>query len=256
MNDIIFMILGPVLLIHLFFIFAVIKKDLSVIDTAWGLGFITISLIGSVLNQGSNLREVIVSVLITIWGIRLAGFIHHRNHGKPEDFRYANWRKEWGNKTNVIAYFKVYWLQLFLMLIVALPIFSVHTTSDYSIKWFNILGISLWVTGLIWESVADFQKSQFKNRKENENKIMQEGLWKLSRHPNYFGEALLWWGLAMVAMDSAHYYGLIGAGFITLLLWKVTGVPLVEQRHEKNPQYQVYKAQTPVLIPSLKKIFN
>jgi steroid 5-alpha reductase family enzyme len=256
MSDIILMILGPVLLIHLFFIFAVMKKDLSVIDTAWGLGFIVISLIGSLINRGSNLREVLVTLLIALWGIRLAVFIRLRNHGKGEDFRYANMRKKWGDKTNFIAYFKVYWLQIVLMLVVALPLFSVHGTENYTLRWFNYLGVFLWLVGLTWESVADYQKSQFKNKKENHDKIMQEGLWKLSRHPNYFGESLLWWGIALVAMDTSHSFGLLGAAFITLLLWKVTGVPLVEQRHDKNPQYQAYKAQTPVLIPSLKRLFN
>ena len=250
------MILGPVLVIHLFFIFAVMKKDLSVIDTAWGLGFILLSLIGTVLNQASNLREVLVTLLVTLWGIRLSAFIHLRNRGKGEDFRYADMRKRWGQRTNLIAYFKVYWLQIILMLLVALPIFSVHETENDTINWFNYLGVFLWLVGLSWESVADYQKSHFKNKKENHDKIMQEGLWKLSRHPNYFGESLLWWGIALVAMDRSYSFGLWGAAFITLLLWKVTGVPLVEQRHDKNPQYQAYKAQTPVLIPSLKKLFN
>jgi steroid 5-alpha reductase family enzyme len=252
MNDKYYIILGPILLIHLFFGVAVLKKNLSVIDTAWGLGFILMGSIGSILSQWHNLREVVVLTMVILWGLRLSLFIHLRNLGKGEDFRYANWRKDWGEKTNFIAYFKVYWLQIFLMFIVGLPIFAAHESTDPDLNWINILGIIIWLLGLSWESVADYQKNKFKSNPANHNKVFQGGVWEFSRHPNYFGEALLWWGISLVSLDGQNSWALIGPAFLTLLLWKVSGVPLVEQRHAGNPEYQAYKARTPVLIPSFK----
>jgi steroid 5-alpha reductase family enzyme len=256
MNENLTIILGPLVLIHIFYIAAVIKKNLSVIDTAWGLGFILMTAIGSFLSHYSRPREQILLLLIAIWGFRLAFYIHSRNHGKGEDFRYANWRAQWGQRTNLIAYFKVYWLQFFLMLVVGLPIFAAHSSSELSLYWFNFTGIGIWIIGFLWETVADFQKNKFKTRVENKNKVCREGLWAYSRHPNYFGEALLWWGIGFVCLDGNNFWAMLGPVFITLLLWKVSGVPLVEQRHANNPEYQSYKAQTPVLIPSLKLILK
>lgn len=251
-----YMLIAPLILLHLFFIYAVVKKNLSVIDTAWGLGFILIAFQGCNLAHWGNFRENILFTCVTIWGLRLTTFIHFRNRGKGEDFRYANWRKQWGHRTNVVAYFKVYWLQYFLMLIVALPLFAAHNSDDTNLYWFNYLGIVLWATGTIWESVADMQKSKFKAVPTNHDKVFQGGLWSLSRHPNYFGEALLWWGIALISLDGKNYWALTGAAFINLLLWKVTGVPLIEERHAKNPVYQTYKSQTPTLIPDLKKLLK
>lgn len=256
MNHYLIMILAPVLMIHLFYLTAVIKKDLSVIDTAWGLGFVLISFVGVILSDFSNPRELLISAMVLIWGLRLAVFIHFRNHKRPEDFRYAQWRKDWGDKTNLIAYFKVYWLQLVLMVIVAAPIFEAHHNDETALSGLNYLGVVLWAVGLIWESVGDYQKSQFKKDPQNKNKIMTKGLWSLSRHPNYFGESLLWWGIALVTVSQNRYLGLIGSTFITFLLWKVSGVPMAEKKEEKNPAYQAYKAQTPALIPSLSKLMK
>lgn len=256
MSDVLLMIISPIVLIHIFYGVAVATKNLSVIDTAWGLGFILISLVGCFLSGFNSSRENILCLMILIWGLRLAIFIHSRNHGKGEDFRYANWRKDWGDKTNLIAYFKVYWLQLVLMLVVGLPIFAVHENKDNIFSGINIAGIIIWIFGLSWESIADYQKSQFKKIKSNEHKVFQGGLWKFSRHPNYFGEATLWWGIALVSVNHTHYIGLIGSAFITFLLLKVSGVPLVEKKQEHNPEYQIYASHTPVFLPNPSKILK
>ena len=108
--------------------------------------------------------------------------------------------------------------------------------------------------GWLTHKIADIQKSKFKAKEENQTKVLQTGLWAYSRHPNYFGEAFLWWGISLVSLDGANLWPLIGPAFLTFLLWKVSGVPLVEKRHEKNPEYMAYKTKTPVLIPSLKLI--
>jgi steroid 5-alpha reductase family enzyme len=248
------MLMGPLLLIHFFYVLAVIKKNLSVIDTCWGLGFVVLSILGCIESQFHNFRENILGLLTLIWGLRLAVFLHLRNHGKPEDFRYAAWRKEWGEKTNLIAYVKVYWLQYILMLVVALPLFGAHHEADQSLSLINILGLIFWILGFSWEVIADQQKSIFKNRPENKNKFISTGLWKFSRHPNYFGEALLWWGVGLTAFNGSNLWVLIGPLFLNFLLLKVSGVPMLEKRYKGYAHYEQYALETPTLIPSLKKI--
>lgn len=254
MNDIFSIMLAPLLLIHLFFVMAVAQKNLSVIDTAWSLGFILIALTGSFLNHFQFLKQNITLLMTCLWGLRLAVFIHFRNHGKGEDFRYAAWRKDWGEKTNLIAYFKVYWLQFILMQVVALPLLAIHISPTGNLTPINILGIFLWGLGLIWETVADYQKSKFKSLPNQAHKICNVGLWSLSRHPNYFGEALLWWGIGLSVFKLEFAWCLLGPAFLNFLLLKVSGVPLIEERHKHNPEFQIYASETPVMIPSFKKI--
>jgi steroid 5-alpha reductase family enzyme len=256
MSDFFCMLIGPIFLIHIVYGTAVYKKNLSLIDTAWGLGFILISLGGIYSSALEGAKENMIFLLVLIWGLRLSLFIHSRNSGKGEDFRYANWRREWGERTNIIAYFKVYWLQFLLMMIVGLPLFSVHLDKESNFSALNIFGILIWVVGFLWEAIADHQKNVFKKNPQNQHKVFQGGLWALSRHPNYFGEALLWWGIGMTAFEIHYWWAMLGPLFITFLLWKVSGVPLVEARHAQNPEYQAYASHTPVLIPDLRKIFK
>lgn len=253
MNDLILILLGPLLLIHLFYFVAVAKKNLSVIDTAWGLGFIVLASIGCLTSSWKDPRENVIFFMVLIWGIRLALYLHFRNHKQKEDFRYAEMRSRWGEKTNITAYFKVYLLQYALMLVVSLPILTAHSSAGKSsLNLLNYLGIFLWAIGLTWEAVADYQKSEFKKDPKNKDRVFQGGLWSLSRHPNYFGESLLWWGIAFVSYSPHHYLGFVGASFITFLLIKVSGVPLIEKRQENNPEYAAYAAKTPMFIPNLR----
>jgi steroid 5-alpha reductase family enzyme len=251
MTDLFLMALGPLLLIHITYYFAVKKNDLSVIDTTWGLGFIALSLMGNILSKFSNPREILILVMVLLWGLRLSLFIHSRNKGKPEDYRYTQMRNNWGENANRIAYFKVYLLQFGLMLVVGLPIFAIHYSLPSEFLFLDYFGFGLWFVGLLWEAVSDNQKSEFK--KTHKHEICDVGLWFYSRHPNYFGEVLVWWGIGAVSLLSRNSWGIFGSIFINFLLLKVTGVPLVEARHDKNPDYQAYKNATPTLIPNLLK---
>ena len=256
MSEVLTMMIGPILLIHLFYFIAVIKKNLSVIDTAWSLGFILMALTGFFYNTNHSVQELAISILVLFWGVRLSAFIHFRNSGKGEDFRYAAWRKDWGAKTNLIAYFKVYWLQFALMQIVALPIFAAHFSLRQEFSALNLLGLIFWTIGFIWETVADYQKNEFKSIPGNQHRICKVGLWNFSRHANYFGETLLWWGIGLIAFSPETWWCLLGPLFLNFLLLKVSGVPLIEARHLKNPEFAQYAAETPVMIPSLTKILK
>jgi steroid 5-alpha reductase family enzyme len=249
------MSVSALILLHLNYILALYKKNFGLIDIAWGLGFIFISFTGSLLNSFNNFSEVIIFVLVSAWGLRLSGYLFLRNFGHDEDFRYREMRTRWGTSANKIAYFKIYWLQFILMLLVALPLFSVHNSTSNQLEALGFLGIFIWAFGFCWESVSDFQKSRFKKNPKNRDKLCQEGLWNLSRHPNYFGESLVWWGIGLISIRKAEYWGLIGPLFINYLLVKVSGVPLIEKRHRNHPDFPEYEKNTPRLLPRFSKLF-
>jgi 3-oxo-5-alpha-steroid 4-dehydrogenase 1 len=248
------MALGPFVLVHITYYFAVKKNDLSLIDSIWGLGFIALSLMGNILSKFSNPREMMIFGMVLLWGSRLSGFIYSRNHGKPEDFRYTQMKKNWGKNPNRVGYFKVYLLQFTLMILVGLPIIAVHFAETTHFYFLDYLGAALWFVGLSWEAIGDYQKNEFK--KKHKDEVCNVGLWHLSRHPNYFGEILLWWGIGAISLLSHNTWGILGSALINFLLLKVSGVPLVEKKQEKNIAYQTYKQSTPKLVPNLLRIFT
>lgn len=256
MSDLLLMASGPLLLIHLCFFLAVLKKNFSLIDVIWSLGFISISLTGCLLNQFSNWRENLIFFLVLLWGLRLSGFLFMRNAGKPEDYRYASMRKDWGGNANSSAYFKIFWLQYSLMLFISLPLIVAHFYPAREVMLLDYLGFILWSLGFTWEAIADYQKNKFKQIPGNLQKICQIGLWQYSRHPNYFGEATLWWGKFFITASTGNFWGLLGVTLLNFLLLKVSGVPLIEKRHDANPEYQQYKKDTPTLIPSIANILK
>lgn len=248
-------LLSIFLFFNLFYLIARVKTDFSIIDVAWGLSFFLIAMTSS-LSIGSidSTRTIVLLVLIGLWAIRLSGYIYLRSVklGK-EDYRYAEWRKDWGDKANIIAYFKVYLLQAVLALAVGSPIiifqYNQKNSSGFG-TYLDYIGIALWIVGFAFESIGDHQKNQFKNDSKNHGKILQSGLWKYSRHPNYFGEAVLWWGIFLIILNhSPWYYVVWGPLGLTFLLLKVSGVALLEQKYTGNNEYDSYKRRTSSFIP-------
>lgn len=229
------------------FIIAQIIKNNSIVDVGWGLGFIIIAL-SSYWASEQLFHQTLTTALVCLWGLRLAVHIGKRNIGKPEDWRYANWRKTWKHFT-LRSFFQVFMLQGFLMLVVALPIIATNSsrTLEYPLLMWG--GLVLWTTGWLFESIADYQLKNFvKTKKEGE--IMTTGLWKYSRHPNYFGEAVLWWGIFLMALSAgSHPAVVIGPLTITLLVRYVSGVPLLEEKYKNNKAFQKYAKKTPIFTP-------
>ncbi len=190
---------------------------------------------------------------MAIWALRLSGYIFLRSMklGK-EDYRYTEMRKGWGDKANISAYFKVFMLQATLSLIIASPLYFIHqfpSAKPFGTA-FDYLGVAMWGIGFFFEAVGDHQKSAFKKNPENNNKVLTSGLWRYTRHPNYFGEALLWWGLGFVALSQIpFYYAFVGPFLLHLLLLKVSGVALLEQKYNGNTDYDEYKRKTNAFIP-------
>ena len=246
-----YLILGIELFLYMtfWFIISLLKKRNDVADIAWGLGFVLLSWSGSFISGGLNLRSLIINLLVTIWGLRLAWHIYRRNQNKPEDYRYQTWRKEWKN-FYLRSYLQIYLLQgLFLYLIVS-PVLFINQSAFSSFRFLDILGLIVWTIGFYFESVGDMQLKQFISNPLNKGKLIDQGLWQYSRHPNYFGEVTQWWGIFVIALSiPGSLFTIIGPLTITVLLLFVSGIPLFEKKYAGRPDFENYKKRTSVFFP-------
>ena len=234
------------------------KKNNGLIDIFWGVGFVILASISFWFNQVRPFESFAVSGLVLLWGLRLSFYLFSRNWGKPEDFRYAAWRNEWGSSWVFFSIFKVYLLQALIMQLIAIPIFVVNVVPQMEfasesrvrfLPWI-LIGMVIAIGGIVLETVADLQKSKFKGDLKNQNKICQVGLWGISRHPNYLGEILTWTGIGIIPLGlHSGLFALIAPVFITLLLYFVSGVPLLEKRLEGRPDFEAYKNSTGAIFP-------
>lgn len=242
------------------FTLAQLKKDNSIADIFWGLGFVVVAITSTILGimyNTSTLPAFIISGLVVVWGIRLFLHIGIRNWNKPEDFRYQAMRKKWGtNHPKLQAFFKVFMAQGILLYIIALPIIFVHAAPKGAIDLLHTIligvGILIWVIGFIFEAVGDAQLKRFIANKSNKGKIMDKGLWRYTRHPNYFGESAMWWGIFIIMMSSTATIGwiaIISPITITYLIRFVSGVPLLEEKYKDNEAYQAYAKKTSIFFP-------
>ncbi len=231
------------------FIISLIKQRNDVADIAWGLGFVAIAFF-LFLTKTPTLQSVILYLLIAIWGIRLALHIGLRSKDKPEDFRYKKWREEWGKSFVLRSYLQVYLLQGFFMLIISLPIIVVSIAAELNSNIYTYAGFFIWLIGFAFEAIGDYQLMIFVKNKKSKSDIMQTGLWKYTRHPNYFGEVLLWWGIFIIAFPM-HYgiWAIISPITITYLLLYVSGIPMLEAKYKNNEAFQEYKKRTSAFFP-------
>lgn len=236
------------------FAISLITRNNGVADIAYGGGFVLLALFAFTLGERGG-ASLIATVLVAIWALRLSVRIFTRNYGKPEDFRYKKWREEWGKTFVVRSFFQVYMLQGLVIYIVSLPVILIALFGNNAgVNVWGGIGIAIWLVGFFFEAVGDLQLARFIENPENKGKIMDQGLWKYTRHPNYFGEATMWWGIAILAA-SVLGFGLFGPLsflsplLITFLLLKVSGVPMLEARMKGKPEWEAYAAKTSVFIP-------
>ncbi len=250
MNYYLTLILALFVYMSLWFLISFIKKRNDVADVAWGLGFILMTWASFFLSSDSNIRGLLVGILVSIWGLRLAWHIHARNKGKAEDYRYLAWRKEWGKWFYIRSYFQVYFLQgVFLFLIVS-PVLLINRNAGTSLGLLDFLGVTVWLLGFYFETVGDAQLARFIKNPENKGKLMQDGLWAHTRHPNYFGEVTQWWGIWLVALSTPNgWLGIIGPITITFLILKVSGIPMLEKKMAENPEFESYKKRVSMFLP-------
>lgn len=234
----------------IFFIVAQVIKNNSIVDMGWGAGFVLLALYNLIVSGAVVERNMIITVLVAIWGLRLAYYIVRRNWGKPEDFRYAKWRREWGRWLVPRAFFQVFMLQGVMMLIIGYPIILVNASPQPGLNFSDYLGVLVWVAGFFFESVGDKQMAEFKKDPANKGQIIKTGLWKYSRHPNYFGEAMMWWGIFLLALSvPLGWSGIISPLTITVLLLFVSGVPMLEKKYKDNPEFLEYAKVTSKFFP-------
>ena len=227
-------------------------NNVTIVDTLWGLGFVLVAWITFFLADGYFTRKMLIAVLTTLWGLRLAGHLSLRNWGAGEDPRYGSWRKAAGDRFWLISLFKVFFLQaVFLWVIsMALQIGQLSSRPDH-LTGLDYLGLSVWLLGFLFESVSDFQLGRFKADSSNKGRVMKQGLWAYSRHPNYFGESLVWWGIFLIALATPNgWWTVISPIVITTVLLKMTGIPLMEKSiADQRPGYVEYIKSTSAFIP-------
>ncbi len=231
---------------------SLVKKDASVVDIFWGLGFVLIAAVCRSATGGYHGRKVLITSLAAVWGLRLALHIFLRNKGKGEDYRYQAMRRRFGWRFPIVSLFTVFGLQGVLMWIISLPIQIAQISREPSrLTWLDWTGAFIWLIGFLFESVGDLQLTLFKFDPRNKGKVMDRGLWRYTRHPNYFGDALLWWGFFVIALSTpSGKWTVIGPLIMTGLLMKVSGAALLEKTLTKTkPEYSGYASRTSAFFP-------
>ena len=240
------------LFVSLCFGASVLLRRNDVADVAWGLGFVLLAWVSFAAGVGHSPRGLVVSTLVSIWGLRLALSIYRRHQGQPEDYRYRAWRDRWGKWFYVRSYAQVYLFQGGLIFLIALPILAINYSVSSALGWLDAVGVMLWLVGFYFESVGDSQLARFKKDPANQGKLMQTGLWSYSRHPNYFGEVTLWWGIWLISLGlPGGIWTIIGPLTITVLILKVSGLTLLEKKMAKHPDFDSYRRRTSRFWPRL-----
>lgn len=230
------------------FILSVIKKRNDIADIAWGIGFVLLAWL-SFFMSGFSFKALLVNGLVTVWGLRLAWHIYHRNKNKPEDSRYVEWRRTWKN-FYLRSFLQVFMLQGLFLFLISLPVMFVNHSVTGGFGILEIIGFLVWGLGFYFESTGDRQLKEFISSPANKGKVMDRGLWQYSRHPNYFGEVTQWWGIFLIALSiSNSFFTIVGPITITILILFVSGVPLLEKKYAGRPDFEEYKKRTSIFIP-------
>jgi steroid 5-alpha reductase family enzyme len=248
----IFLISTAAILLYMLFWFAVaqVRKRNDIADVAWGLGFILVAVVSLAAGDVYGPRGLLVSFLVLLWGLRLALHIHARNRGKGEDARYRQWREQWGRWFVLRSFLQIFMLQGLLLVLVATPVIYINAAPPTPFTWLDVLGLALWLTGFYWEAVGDWQLLTFIRDPAHRGKLMTEGLWRYTRHPNYFGEVTLWWGIWLIALSvPGGGLTIVGPVIITTLILKVSGIPMLEQTLAGRADFEAYKRRTSAFFP-------
>ncbi len=251
-----FLVIAGILLCYMnaWFFVSLAKKRNDVADVAWGLGFVLIAWASFALSGTMTVRGPLVCALVTMWGLRLALHVYARNKGRPEDSRYRAWREEWGGWFYIRSYVQIYLLQGALLYAIALPVLMINRGNETNLTALDALGVVIWLVGFYFEVVGDAQLARFIKNPANQGKLMQSGLWSYSRHPNYFGEVTLWWGIWLIALSASNgWLAVVGPLTITILITKVSGIPMLEKKMAENPDFAQYKERVSAFFPLFPK---
>ena len=236
----------------LIWLLSLARKDASIVDVFWGLGFVFLAAVYFVLTDGFIGRKILITCLVGFWGLRLSVYILWRNWGKGEDYRYRRWREQAGDRFWWTSLYQVFLLQGLLLWLISAPILGAQfyeLPGELTVG--DLAGAIVWGIGFLFEAVGDWQLARFKADPANQGKVMRSGLWAYTRHPNYFGDAAVWWGCFIIAAATMRgAWSVYGPLIMTGLLLKVSGVALLERRQvETKPQYRDYIETTSAFIP-------
>lgn len=232
----------------LFFIVGTIIKNNSIVDIGWGLGFVIASWALFFISNEFTVSKLIVNAMVSLWGLRLFYYILKRNIFEKEDFRYAQWRKDWGKWVIPRAFLQVFMLQGTLMFLIGSTIFYINTSS-LDFNYLSLIGVLLWVIGYYFESVGDSQLKKHIKNKEAKGTLLKTGLWSLTRHPNYFGEALMWVGIYVYAiLIGVPVYFIFSPIVITSVLYFIS-TPLLEKKMSERDGWDEYAKKTSMFLP-------
>ncbi|MFX0188888.1 MAG: DUF1295 domain-containing protein [Candidatus Hodarchaeota archaeon] len=242
-----------------------IKKNNAIMDIFYGPGYFVVTFTSFLLDflwtGVFSLRKLIVTILVLLWSIRLSTYVYIRNRGKPEDYRYAAMRKKWkesGKNVFLKSLTKIYLFQGLVIFIVVFPVLWINASESTSIplSFFEfalitlIVGALIWIIGFYFESVGDYQLYTFLHNPNRTKKVLDQGLWKYTQHPNYFGEVTMWWGLFIIALAVPWgFITIFGPIYITVQIIKVSGVKLLNKRFEGDDEYADYKRRTSAFVP-------
>jgi len=248
------MVIGLVAVLALFtglWLVSLLVKNSSIVDMWWGPGILLIGLAYFTTSHGAAVRGRTVVALLMVWAVRLAWHIGARNIGHGEDFRYAKWRRERGAAWWWFSYFKVFVLQAVIAWIISMPVYYAITSPEPArFTALDVAATTLFAIGFLFEAIGDEQLRRFKKNPANQGRVLDTGLWRYTRHPNYFGEAVMWWGFGLFSVAVGGYGGVIGPAIMTFLLIRVSGVALLEKTlQESKPGYAQYVRATSAFLP-------
>lgn len=229
------------------------RRDASIVDPFWGTGFIVVTWFTLTSIPPAQLleRSWLLALLTTIWGLRLSVYLLWRNWGHGEDRRYRAMREHHGPRFWWVSLLTIFLLQGVILWIVSMPIqVAMVTAATKPLGWLDLAGAILWSIGLFFEAVGDFQMSRFQSNPQNAGRVMDRGLWRLTRHPNYFGDFCVWWGLYLIAASAGATWTIFSPLLMSFLLLKVSGVTLLEKTiTDRRPEYAAYQARTSSFFP-------
>jgi steroid 5-alpha reductase family enzyme len=232
-----------------FWLVSLVRNDVSIVDVLWSLMFLLMLTVYLLLAGINSPRAWLVLMLVSTWALRLAVFIAHRNHGKPEDYRYREIRRNNEPNFRLKSLYIVFGLQAVLAGLIAVPLL-VAASSPSPLGWLDLIGVILWAVGMFFEVLGDHQLARFRAVAANRGKVLDTGLWRLTRHPNYFGEFTIWWGYFFLALAGGGWWTVLSPLLMSYLLLKVSGVSLLERSiAQRRPEYVDYVRKTNVFFP-------
>jgi steroid 5-alpha reductase family enzyme len=239
-------------LVTILWVVSLLVRDASIVDSFWGLGFVAVAASVAAAAPGApGARAWLLGGLAAVWGLRLSHHIFWRNKGRGEDYRYRKWREEAGPSWWWRSYFKVFLLQGAIMWLVAAPLVAVlGAGAQPPLGWVDALGTAVWAVGFFFEAAGDWQLSRFKADPANKGRLFTGGVWRYTRHPNYFGDAAVWWGHFVIAAAAGAWWTVFSPALMTFLLVRVSGVRMLESSlRDSKPGYREYMESTSAFFP-------